>query len=453
MVKTNIRLSAGIMFLLISLIFVPSVAAQSFEPVFKKINQFQSGGEIEINVRVSSDSFTFLCSQSTEIDQGEFERLLKDKDSQSPLQLKVLSDGGLVLKLEVSNLLRLEETYRGDMPIAWKKIDFVPVGSYPLKVWPDFIKQAISHGLMEYELMEYEGQTFAFLTFKQIDPDGIKFGKRSLKFTDNFYRYMKISNAFKSRVGNTDKFAILVHEPHWLLAGQYQLIPGLKTLLDANPQYKFRFLVEGYWEKDIKDIPTKPLLNRFSKNISSSTQVYSLLNKFLIDGPLAYRLLYAPDLPAVAIDNPELIRQTPREFDLAKNWPKQEQIFKKIIEKIKKLPQEQTTSVNKTFNLLRYYLYADAHDLKGQAAIDYYRDVSKLYHDLSNKLESLSKKDFTEENSFLKNQADGYNVNITTCEIALKRDGMMANDIQGHFNSEYGDRPLSLLEIFTLQVS
>lgn len=439
MSKKQIKLLLrGISSLLLSLIMTSFVAAQSFDPVFEWTKRFQRGEKIELKVHVGTDSFTFLRSQTTNIDRAIFQRLLP-KDI-LPQQLKILPDEGLVIGYEVNKLLRLEETWREDKSKVWKKIEFIKIASYPLTRWPDFIKQAISQGLMEYEVIEYEGESFASLTFKQTDPSSLQFGRRSLKFSDEFYEYMKLSKEFKPWVSNTDKFAILVHEPHWCLASQYQLIPGLKAFIDANSQYKFRFLVEGYWEEEIKYIPTKPTLRIFSKDISKEVQVFALLRNFLIDGPFAYRLLYDPDLPAVAIDSPELIQNTTPEQKIM-GWIKTSKVLKEIIQKLKGLPSDETYEAQLVLIILSYYARADASELKGPDFIKHFENVAKLYDGLAKSLKTLKSKDFTSEISFLETQAKAYRTNIKRYQIALDRDATMATNISKHFISkEYSNR-------------
>ena len=250
---------------------------------------------------------------------------------------------------------------------------------------------------------------------------------------------MKISKEYKPRAGNTDQLVILVHEPHWLLVGQYQLIPGLKSFLDANSQYKFRFLVEGNFENEIENIPTKPTLDRFPKDVSTTALVFGLLRNALIDGPFAYRLLYDHDLPSMAIDDPEAIKKTPREPDL-KDRLEQQKLFVKIHKKLEKLPQEQNNDAMNSLKLLEIYVYADAQELEGQSAIDYSLQMAQLYDALSNQLRSIHAQDFVEECLFLESEAKKYRIQVEILNYALKRDAVMAKNISTHFKSKYADR-------------
>jgi hypothetical protein len=440
MSKRQIKLLGWAFFLLLSLVVVSSGVAQSFDPVFEWTKRLQKGEEIELKIHVDPNSFAFLRSQATNINQSTFERLLGDDVSQLSVDLKILPGGELIIGYEVSELLRLEETWKEDQARAWKKIEFVQIASYSLTRWPDFIEQAVSQGLTEYEAIEDEGNLYVFLTFKQTGPSELRFGKQSLRLSDEFYEYMRIPKESKPWAGTTDRFVLLVHEPHWSLAGQYQLLPGLRALIDANSQYKFRFLVEGYFTEEIKHIPTESLLEQFSGDVSTRTQVFSLLRNALIDGPFAYRLIYDPDLPAVVIDNPELIQKTPPEKRI-KGWIETSGVLRGIIQKLEDLPSDKTQEAQSALIMLSYYARADKRELKGQALIDCELQLAELYETLAKSLNTLQAKDFAAEVSFLKAQAEAYRTNAKRFQNALDRDATMAMNISQHSASkEYSER-------------
>jgi len=424
---------------LMSLVTVSFAAAKSFDPVFSYVERFRKGEDIELRAHISKDSLTFLRSKKAKIDEATFQRLLTEDAVLQ--QFKASPDGELVIEYEVGDLLHLEQTWIENKPKQWWKIEFVKIASYPLDRWLDFLKEAVSRGLMEYEVIEYEEEFFASLAFKQTDVKALRFGRQLLSFSDEFFEYIKFSRDFKPKTTNTSKLVVLVHEPHWLLAGQYQLVPGLRAFLKANSKYKFRFLVEGYWENETKYILTKPTLAQFSKNVSTTAQVYSLLRKFLIDGPLAYRLLYNPDLPALAIDDPELIKETPREPKF-KDLFEQQKVFTQIISKLDKLPQDRAKESLMTLGVLGFLVRAGTQDLKGQATVDHASQVAELYNELRKQLNSLDTQGFKEECAYLRYQATCYRTHVDILDHALKRDATMAKNILSHFNSEYSQRIL-----------
>lgn len=437
--------------LLVLTIITYSVTAQSFEPVFEWTRRLQDGEEIEIKVQTDTTLFAFFRSQETSISQSTF----ADFQGQArPQQIKFLPDRdnkkleGFEIGYEVNKLLYLRETWKGTQSSGWKKIEFIKIASYPLDSWLDFVKQAISQGLLEYEEMKYEEQLFTYFTFKRIDRSNLQLGKQTLKFPDEFYKDMKISQEFKPKTDNVDNFVIIVHEPHWWLPGQYQLVDGLKAFFESNSQYKFRFLVEGYFEKEIENISTKPLLDRFSKNTSNKSQVFSLLRNALIDGPLAYRLFYNPDLPAIAIDDKNAIQKTPP-YPILENLYENHMVLSNIFEKLSKLPKEQIAKATPTVVFLSYYITGNFQDLKGEVIIDYYRQMAELYDSLFDELKSIRNYDFEKECSFLKNRATNCRREIDIYQCALERDTTMAKNIANHFKSEHSDRiPIAFIGNF-----
>ena len=230
------------MILLVLLTLTYSISAQMFDPVFKWVDQFRGGENIELKAQVSADSITFFRSQETNIDPAAFDQLLKSNKSEPSLHFKMINRKELVLEYKVDEKLRLERKFEDNQTVGWMKVEFVEIQSYPLETWPQFLREAVNHGLMEYKHIEIEGRTYADFTFRQKTPSIIKSGKKSIKLTDEFYTYMKIPKDYQPYLLNSNKLVILVHEPHWLRVGQYQLIPGLKALIDSNSNYKFRFL-------------------------------------------------------------------------------------------------------------------------------------------------------------------------------------------------------------------
>jgi len=302
----------------------------------------------------------------------------------------------------------------------------------------DFIKQAVPRGLMKYELVKYEGGAFATLTFKQKGPSEFQFAKLSVNFPDKFYQYMRTPRDFKPHSGKTDQFVILIHEPHWDVIAQYQLIQGLKIFLDANLKHKFRFLVEGYFEDEIEFIPTAPILKSLSDDASTTAQVFSLLREFMIDSPFAYRLLHDPKLPAVAIDSPEIIRKTPRQS--IPDFSRQREILLSAHEKLMSFSENQRASAFSSLGMLSLFTNADTRELKGQAIIDFYSKLAEYCDNLSRSLRSLNAQQFADECSFLNKQREIHNTLVTVYRYALERDAVMAENIGKHFESEYADR-------------
>jgi|GEM_PF-2376658 len=426
---------AGAWITMLLVTWVTSVALESFDPVFERTDRFRMGDEVELSGSVSTDSFTFFRNRITTIRRSEFERLIGDRGSQLPVSLKILADGDLVVGYELSRSVRLEETRKDDEPRAWKKVELVQIASYPRSLWPSFLKRAVSHGMREYRVIEDEGDFHVSLTFSQTDPSRLQFGGKVLDLPDNFYHYMRIEREFVPWAGDDDKFVILVHEPHWCLAGQYQLIAGLKTLLKSNSSQKFKFLVEGYFTEEIKHIPTSPLLTQFSSDASRAEQVFSLLRSALIDGPLAYRLIYDPDLPAVAIDDPDLIRRTLPEQRPAGLFRAFDTLIK-ISEKLEESSSSRANDAYPALNTLALYIRAELNGIRGQPLIDFKLEQAARHDALCESLRGFSSDMFSEEISFLRTEAEAYRTGAKRFQTALERDAVMATNIEEHFSSK-----------------
>ncbi|MGD2087149.1 MAG: hypothetical protein PVH61_13280 [Candidatus Aminicenantes bacterium] len=417
------------------LLLTSFMRAQSFAPVFEWIERFRDSEKVELKMQVNADSFTFLRSQSLEIDKATFTQLLRTADPKPAMQLKIIGEEELVLEYDVNEKLRLERRLKNNQLVGWKRIDFVPVKSYSLKAWAKFLHKAAAHGLMEFRVIEHKGMLFTTITFKQKGPSILKYGKKSLKLTNEFYKYMKIPGDYKTQLYNSDKFVILVHEPHGLRVGQYQMVPGLKALIDSNSNHKFRFLVEGGFKEETKFIPVKPTADILHEDVSRQVQVYGLLENYIIDGPLAYRLLYNPDLPSVAIDDNESINATPKQPHITRT--QHQEILRKVYAKLKKIPGEEKKSAMEALTLLIYYTGADIGELKGQQLLNHYSKLNKFYLELSGKLRAFIEQDFSRECSQLDTLAEDYNTLTKVYQLALDRDSAMAVNINDHFRSKY----------------
>jgi hypothetical protein len=435
MIRRKNNLVYGVLVAILLLLLTSLIRAQSFAPVFEWIERFQDGEKVELKMQLNADSFTLLRSKVSDIDKATFEQLFKTGDSTPPMQLKIIGDEELVLEYDVNQKLRLERQLKNNQFVGWKRIDFVPVKSYPLKSWAKFLHKAVTHGLMEFKVIRYKGGVFTTITFKQKGPSILKYGKKALKLTNEFYKYMKIPGDYKPQLYSSNKFVILVHEPHGLRVGQYQMVPGLKALIDSNSNHKFRFLVEGGFIDETKFIPVKPTADILQEDVSRHAQVYSLLKNYIIDGPLAYRLLYNPDLPSVVIDDNESIKATPKQPHITRS--RGLEILRKVYAKLKKIPGEEKKSAMGTLSLLSHYINADTGDLKGPQLLNYFSQLNKYYSDLSVKLGTFTGQDFSSECSQLDDLAKDYGTLRKVYQLALDRDSAMAVNINNHFRSKY----------------
>jgi oxalate decarboxylase len=101
---------------------------------------------------------------------------------------------------------------------------------------------------------------------------------------------------------------ILLHDPHENVAGRFQTLTGLRSLISGNPTVPFRFLVEGAYKGPSRDVGFSGLDSAIKQGADTSPAVVqSLLGRYLINTPMAYRLLYDRTISTRAIDNNQLL--------------------------------------------------------------------------------------------------------------------------------------------------
>jgi len=138
-------------------------------------------------------------------------------------------------------------------------------------------------------------------------PNPLRAGTRTLQLDNKFAAQMRLSPKYPAKVG-ANGFVVLLHDPHDNIAGRAETLAGLRSLISANSRVPFTFLVEGAYQ-DPRNIGFSGLDMLINTGSDTSTAVvYSLLNRYMINTPMAYRLLYDRKIQATAIDNNELLR-------------------------------------------------------------------------------------------------------------------------------------------------
>ena len=269
--------------------------------VKEAIQDFQSLQGVAVDGIVGPDTWTriFLESRAKQLPIQKIQRL---DIHRIVLQMNVNSHHGPAI---------LEKRIGGSQPSEWiLKWDQI-IEAYPAESWKDFIRLALGHGLVAFHQIQAEPEPLLFLTFQSQGLKKISADVGPLTFSNAFYKHMRISPLFAPSLIQDGKIVLFIHDPHSNLEGLFQLIWGLKELHDVNQQLRFKYLVEGFHIDETRDVPVSPLLQILTDEVSREAQVFGLARKFLVDGPLAYRLLYGNDIPALAIDDPELITKSP----------------------------------------------------------------------------------------------------------------------------------------------
>lgn len=246
-----------IVLITVAIYLSPSVSAQSFSPFFEAVAQLPKSGQNNIKVVFNNNTF----------------------------RLEILG---------------------ADNSVAGT------AGPYAVNRWSEFIKEAVKNGLVNYH---FEKSPLATgrpdslkLTFLNPTGEQINTGKQIIKLTNRFYNLMRKIPKFSDATGKNG-FAVLVVDPHDDIQGRYLLVAALDELIRNNPSIKFKFLVEGEYENAARNIPFNGLNTEFSGvanqprgNRAKTALTYTLLQRYLIDCPMAYRLLYK-DVSSLAIDD------------------------------------------------------------------------------------------------------------------------------------------------------
>jgi hypothetical protein len=415
--------------MLVSSLFIAALVlgagpTEEYTKVLEPLRVFQEGKDIDLLLTADANAFTISQGKTSPATEAEFKAL---QEKATGLQLKILQRGKEAYSYYAGFDQRLQLTMDENGNATCNKIVFSPLGRYPVSQWPDFVRTAVPKGLTRFGCAGDESAQEGWVVFRQIDPTTVRVGTQTLDLSEEFYRHMRLSRQVKSQTGTTGRFVVFVHEPHWCIPGQHQLIAGIKALLDGNPRATFKFLVEGYFEEEIKDIPTGPTLAVLAKNASVTDQVHAMVREHLIDGPFAFRLLHAPNLPAMAIDDPEEIKATPSE-----TAPDFAAVHNRCVEFMQKLEQQNGASTqNLQAALFRLVLLlgADPQDVDGAGFVRYYEELQKLVSTLQMVLRGMSDRDATQFSSSLQPLNEHCTREVSTLKHALNRDGTMAGNI------------------------
>jgi hypothetical protein len=277
----------------------------------------------DLRIQVGAKSFSILRADVTRSDKAAAEALMQN--GLRDLEFSY-SAQGRTESYEVSSRVFTEKTtpwLDTDGTETWNIRRLVPVARLPREKWEEFLEFALRNGVSQVHLVEpNRGTVGGTLLMTGSGTREIHYGPQRLVLSEEFYDSMKLSSEYPSASG-PNGFVVLVHDPHGNTLGRQDLKLGLDAMLRANPTTTVDFLVEGacLTESNYSPPPTnlqeRPALDGGLATIlgdpsapTTTGVINSMLKAYLIDTPLAYRLLNpARNIPAYCIDNNQLLLQ------------------------------------------------------------------------------------------------------------------------------------------------
>ena len=297
-----------VLLILVSFVSISTAEESDFQKLAPALQEFRTTSGTGLSIRLASNSFQVLRLVETVLSGDEAKKLLP-KEASFPT-LKISQEGNWIERT-VDQDTRIDEplTAEGspDSSREWKKLSWVALDSFERTAWPRFVEFALANGLCGIEETRYkEGSVFT-LSFSPVLPGHIDAGGRALALNTRFGSVMRLSPKYPPRFGEKG-FVILLHDPHENVAGRFQTLTGLRSLISGNPSVPFQFLVEGAYRGPSRDVGFSGLDTAIRPGADTSAAVvHSLLSRYLINTPMAYRLLYDRKISARAIDNNALL--------------------------------------------------------------------------------------------------------------------------------------------------
>jgi len=414
------------------------VQGAGFDAVFAEIDEFKKGKQCFLRAFFDETGFTFLRPKKTKIAPDAYKRLVQDAEAKGgppelvDIDIRSRDSGKLVYRF--SPFLEVEHAIQGERTTL-TKLDYESIGHYPRENWLNFLDEALRHGLLSYDFEEHDDETLVRLVFKRYEPDRVSVRGSHLQLDDAFYSFMRTSERYPFRETKSDRFVVLVHEPHWDTRGHYQLIEGLRALIRRNPHLHYRFLVEGLAESE--DIPATELDEMLSSDPRMRrVQVMQLVREFLIDSPMAYRLLYDVKMPAVAIDDQAELKERIARKELP-GYQEVNRVFSEIERKLATDPSGEERKrvlelVGTTGGKTSMLFLAQ---LTGSDRVLLFEGVGDGLSVLAKDLATLPENPYRAEIAFLEDSAAAIKSEVRICKKALRRDKVMVGHIVEHFSS------------------
>jgi hypothetical protein len=412
--------------LLVSLTgWTQSASPADFSNLQTVITELRGGEGETLALRVSDKFFTVLRQQTSDISQADGKKLLDSAPKAFP-QLKY-TDAGYRFRHEIDSDTTIEQPFSKDKNTAspWHKITWINVATYELTEWRNFINFLLAHGLYSFRDYDVRGEHEYVLAFSPATPSSISAGDKTIAATAEFAQHMRVSPKYAPAPGGSG-FVVLLHDPHYSVNGRFETLAGLRALLSANKSLNFQFLVEGAYHGDRKIgfAGLDKALDTTTKGRSRPAVVQSLLAHYLIDTPMAYRLLYDRSLPAIAIDDNQLLQyNAPRPMRTPSEQFRSLRNFASAVDKLPVSGEDKKAFIS-AINMGMIFLEADNSEATDERYVEYYDSLANSYSTLAKSAGMMAKA--------------GIQFNAQADALALGRDALGYEDEREIFKRAVG---------------
>jgi hypothetical protein len=366
----------------VTLFALTALAAEKvdFQKLATPINELRKGSDRLLAIRMGQNSFRVLMLTENDVTATAARSLLPQKEEFDVLKM---SRDANWKEHKVDNDTTLDEPIgddgQPDSSRNWRKESWETIATYSRTDWPKFFEFLVSNGMSGVQERKYKGGASFALAFSPISPDHIDAAGHRLLMPPAFQEQMRFSPHYPPRAGASG-FVVLLHDPHENIAGRFQTVSGLRSLISANSSTAFRFLVEGAYTDPTRKIGFAGLDALVKRNDPASFALVSaLLSRYLINTPMAYRLLYDPMMDADAIDDNELLKYPapPIERSLSQQFATLQHIDDALRKpspaNVSQLRRKALTSLNTAVD----YLVANLDNVSDEKLAEYYRTIGE----------------------------------------------------------------------------
>lgn len=283
---------------------LPAPAAEvDYKTVVEKLKQ--SAATADTFLRIADAHIELVREEEKPISQADFNAIAKQKVQTGFPALKFAQGlEGIELSFDDGTTIAEYRAHGQEKATKWTKTEESVVQSFPRSGWRSFLDAALGAGLVRYSAVAKSGDDLgAAMQFTRPSPATFGTPRGVLKLGRTFWQTMQLAPKFASQSGGAG-FVVIVHEPHQDFVGQKEMLKGLSAL-HADNALPLHFLVEGAYSSSRKieynglDVQINALPDRATRERA----VLQLLEPHVINGPMAYRLLYDQGIPADAVDD------------------------------------------------------------------------------------------------------------------------------------------------------